>query len=173
VRTKTPSLSITPYSPADQDAVNTLVLAGLAEHWGALDPSLNPDLDDIAGHYAGGVFLVARLGGEIAGCGALVPLEGETGEIVRMSVAKDARRQRIGRRILDALCAAARDLGLQRLVLETTVDWTGVRRFYEDYGFTFTHEEDHRLDRQAYYEIRLIDVQHGHTSDPAVRRADI
>ena len=41
-----------PFTAADQDAVKDLVLAGLADHWGTLDPTLNPDLNDIAGHYA-------------------------------------------------------------------------------------------------------------------------
>jgi N-acetylglutamate synthase-like GNAT family acetyltransferase len=98
---------------------------------------------------------VARRGAEILGCGALVPLDGETGEIVRMSVAADVRRQGIGTQILDSLTAAARELGLNRLVLETTVDWQEVRRFYEQYGFTFTHEQDHRHGRQAHYELRF------------------
>jgi ribosomal protein S18 acetylase RimI-like enzyme len=159
--------SIAPFLPADQPAVKALVLDGLAGHFGALDPALNPDLDDIAAHYAGAVFLVARRdtvarrdgsaasGNTVVGCGGLVPLDAETGEIVRMSVAKDARRQGIGRRILGALCGEARKLELRRLVLETTVDWTGVRRFYEDYGFTFTHEQDHRHSRQAHYELYL------------------
>jgi ribosomal protein S18 acetylase RimI-like enzyme len=147
-------ISIAPLSPADQAEVKALVLNGLAEHFGFLDPSLNPDLDEIATHYAGAVFLVARSDdGSLLGCGALVPLDEHTGEIVRMSVAADARRLGIGSLVLDALCVEARKLRLNRLVLETTVDWTGVRRFYENYGFIFTHEEDHCHGRQAHYEL--------------------
>ena len=148
-------VSIAPFVPADQPAVKALVLNGLAGHFRALDPALNPDLDDIATHYADVVFLVARRGRTVVGCGALVPLDESTGEIVRMSVANDARRQGIGRLILDALCTEARMLGLNHLVLETTVDWKDVRAFYEDYGFTFTHEQDHRHSRQAHYELLL------------------
>ena len=147
--------SVSPFTPADQPAVKALVLDGLAGHFGELDPALNPDLDDIAASYTGAVFLVARRGDEIVGCGALVPLDGETGEIVRMSVAKDARRQGIGRRILDALCEEARRLGLKRLVLETTSSWRDVRLFYEGHGFTFTQYRDHTHSHQAHYELSL------------------
>ncbi len=38
-----------------------LILAGLAEHWGELDLSKNPDLDDITSTYASGAFFVAWL----------------------------------------------------------------------------------------------------------------
>lgn len=149
------AIKIAIFNTADQVAVKVLVLDGLAEHFGELDPSLNPDLDDIAASYAGAVYLVARRGNQVVGCGALIPLDGETGEIVRMSVAADARRQGIGTMVLEALTAAAREFGLKRLVLETTVDWHDLRRFYERYGFTFTHEQDHRHGRQAHYELRL------------------
>ena len=45
-------LRIRRFRPADQDAVKALVVAGLGEHWGGVDATLNPDLDDIASHYA-------------------------------------------------------------------------------------------------------------------------
>ncbi len=155
------AIKIAIFNVSDQAAVKALILDGLAGYFGEIYPSLNPDLDDIAASYAGAVFLVARRdggaasGSAIAGCGALVPLDGETGEIVRMSVAADARRQGVGTQILDTLTAAARELGLKRLVLETTVDWQAARRFYERCGFPFMHEQDHRHGRQAHYELIL------------------
>ena len=60
-------LSIQQFTPADQPAAKALILQGLEEHWGALDLSLNPDLNDIAASYAAGVFLCAWLDGELAG----------------------------------------------------------------------------------------------------------
>ncbi|KAI9334509.1 acyl-CoA N-acyltransferase [Zopfochytrium polystomum] len=44
-------LSIRPFRPADQAAARALVLDGLEERWGTLDPSLNGDLEDIARSY--------------------------------------------------------------------------------------------------------------------------
>ena len=148
-----PRVTIRPFERRDQAAAKALILEGLVEHWGALDPTLNPDLDDIAASYAAGCFLTAwqnaspsvggSEGGEgerLVGTGAILPeivddeAEG-TARVARMSVARDCRRQGIGRALLDALCAAARDAGYRRLVLETTATWQGVIDFYQTYGF--------------------------------------
>jgi putative acetyltransferase len=129
-----------PFCPADQAEVKSLVLAGLVDHWGVLDPSKNPDLDDVAAAYTGATFLVARLGERIIGTGALVPRGDGTAEIVRMSVAHALRRRGLGRMILNRLVAQARRDGLRRVVLETTATWQEVIAFYLDYGFRITHE---------------------------------
>ncbi|CAA9269377.1 MAG: hypothetical protein AVDCRST_MAG93-2561, partial [uncultured Chloroflexia bacterium] len=42
-----PNLAIRPFTPADQKAARDLVLDGLGEHFGWIDTSRNPDLDDI------------------------------------------------------------------------------------------------------------------------------
>lgn len=41
------------FHPVDQEAVRSLILAGLGEHWGYIDEGLNPDLRDIASTYGG------------------------------------------------------------------------------------------------------------------------
>ena len=135
-------LSLRPFRPEDQRAVKSLILAGLKEHWGTLDPSLNPDLDDIATSYKDAVFLVACEGDRIIGSGVLKPRDSDAGEIVRMSVAAGCRRRGIGRRILDALIAAARERGYARIILETTQTWAGAIAFYQAAGFEITHHQD-------------------------------
>jgi putative acetyltransferase len=139
---ESPVIVVEPFRPADQAQVKSLVLAGLVEHWGVLDPTKNPDLEDIACSYSGATFLVARHGAEIVGAGALVPRGEEQAEIVRMSVASGARRLGIGRRILQALCRAAVKQGVRKVVLETTETWDEVIAFYMDYGFRITHHKD-------------------------------
>jgi putative acetyltransferase len=136
------TLSLRPFRPEDQDAVKALILAGLKEHWGTLDPSLNPDLDDIATTYADATFLLACQGSRIVGTGGLKPRDTDAGEIVRMSVAAGCRRRGIGRRILDALIAAARDQDFARIILETTQTWAGAVAFYQAAGFEITHHQD-------------------------------
>jgi RimJ/RimL family protein N-acetyltransferase len=66
-----------------------------------------------------GGFLVASLGGEPVGCGAIRRVDASTGEIKRMFVAPAFRGRRIGARLLAALEDQARRLGLTRIVLET------------------------------------------------------
>ncbi len=136
------SISLAPFQPTDQPAVKALVLAGLVDHWGQLDPALNPDLNDIAVSYKDGLFLVAKQEERVVGCGALVPHDKNIAEIKRMSVAAELRRQGLGRRILTALCEQAKAHGFRRVILETTETWSEVIAFYLDFGFGITHHQD-------------------------------
>jgi GNAT superfamily N-acetyltransferase len=131
-----------PFLSEDQQAVKELILAGLVDHWGVLDPTKNPNLNDIATSYAGADFLVAWRGDEIVGSGACVPRSGEVAEIVRMSVRKDLRGCGLGGRILRELLARARAGGVRRIVLETTETWAEVIAFYQHFGFQITHHKD-------------------------------
>ncbi len=123
----------------EQQAARDLILAGLAERWGQLDPSKNPDLGDLLGTYDDGLFLVARYGGQVIGTGAFRHHDAETVEIVRMSVHRNWRRRGIGRAILAALCCEARARGYRRVILETTRTWDDAITFYRACGFQPTH----------------------------------
>ena len=83
-----------------------------------------------------GVLLVARVGGEPVGCGALRRLDPATGEIKRMYVAPSARGGGVGARILDKLERHARALGIRRLLLETGERQVEAVRLYQRAGFT-------------------------------------
>ena len=151
-------LEIQPFQPEDQNAVKALILEGLVEHWGFLDESKNPDLEDIGDSYQCGLFLVAWLDGEIAGTGAFVPRSMDTVEVMRMSVAKDIRRQGVGRQILSELCSSAQRKGYGSVILETTDTWENTIAFYKAFGFQVTHYKDgdvyFELDLGAYNEDR-------------------
>jgi GNAT superfamily N-acetyltransferase len=131
-----PASRIRPFAPADQAAARALILDGLREHWGWLDPTLNPDLDDITASYIapGHVFLVATIGPAIAGTGAL-KIAGAAGQIVRMSVGLPWRRRGIGRAVMVALLANARERGLSRVWMETNDDWGDALGLYQRCGF--------------------------------------
>ena len=133
---------IKPFESRDQEAVRRLILAGLAEHWGEIDPGLNPDLDDIAASYEDATFLVAWLDGRIVGSGALVPRSDEAAEIVGMSVVSELRGRGIGQSMLNRLCQEAAEAGFRRLVLETTSTWEDVIEFYKRFGFRMTHTRE-------------------------------
>jgi N-acetylglutamate synthase-like GNAT family acetyltransferase len=133
---------IRPYRPEDQTAARALILDGLREHWGTLDPALNRDLDDIAQTFAGGGFWVAEAQGEIIGTAALLVHGEETGEVVRVSVARAWRRTGLGRRLLAALAVAAQARRLRTLTAETTASWADAIAFYEGLGFERTHQRD-------------------------------
>ena len=148
-------IEIRPFHPADEDAVQALILAGLEEYWGFIDESKNPDLEDIGVTYQDGVFLVAWLDNEIVGTGAFVPRSSDIVEVVRMSVIRSMRGQGIGRQILEALCRIAIQSGYRRVVLETTATWEKAIAFYKSFGFQITHYAEgdvyFSLDLKAYF----------------------
>ena len=144
-------LRILPLQPENQDAIKALILDGLVEHWGTLDESKNPDLNDIATSYADATFLIAWLDDEIIGTGAFILRSEKQVEIVRMSVAKEKRRQGIGQKILSELCRTASEKGYEEVVLETTDTWLDVVAFYQQYGFEITHY----LDGDVYFSLNL------------------
>ncbi len=123
------------FRPEDQAAAQRLILGGLVEHWGYLDPSKNPDLDDIASAYADATFLLAWRGKELVGTGALVHERDGAARIVRMSVAPHMRRQGIATAILQRLLRQAQAAGYRQIVLETTSTWADAIAFYERNGF--------------------------------------
>lgn len=152
---KRPDILVQPFQREHQEAVKNLILAGLTEHWGYCDPTLNPDLNDIATHYASATFVVAHCGEHIVGTGALVPKTPPVAEIVRMSVARDWRQQGIATTILECLCREAACLGYRRLILETAAAWHDVITFYRNFGFCITHEQEGEFCRDVYFALDI------------------
>ena len=132
-----PEIAIRPFVAADQAAARALVLAGLGEHFGWTDETANPDLDDIHATYVapGHRFVVAEVGGELAGTGALVEEAPGVGRLVRMSVAPHHRRRGLGRALVAHLVAEARARGYARLLVETNDDWDDAIALYRRCGF--------------------------------------
>src|SRR5262249_56345717 len=86
------------------------------------------------GRGAGGLAGAGR-GGEPIGCGALKVKDRNIGEIKRMWVRADARGFGVGRRVLEALEALARDLGLRTLRLETNRALKEAQALYRRCGY--------------------------------------
>ena len=139
----------------DQDAVRELILAGLEEHWGTLDPGLNSDLEDIEGNFAHGSVLVVRDRDRIVGVGAIVPIAPGEGEVKRMSVARRLRRRGIGAALLRELIAIAEQRGWRVVRLETTAEWKDAVGFYSTFGFELTHYEDGPFCRDAHFRLDI------------------
>lgn len=81
------------------------------------------------------VYVVAYLDGRPLACGALRPLSKTTGEVRRMYVHREHRRQGLARAVLSHLEGAARCLGYSELVLETGYKQIPAMSFYEASGF--------------------------------------
>jgi N-acetylglutamate synthase-like GNAT family acetyltransferase len=124
------------FTPIDQDAARQVVLQGLGEHFGFIDPSLNPDLHDIYAAFiaSGHDFFVAEHSGEVVGT---VGLLFETGRarIVRMSVLKKYRKTGIASALLHRCIESTRSRGIAELVAFTEPDWHDAIGFYTSRGF--------------------------------------
>ena len=136
------NLEIRPFDADMQDDVASLITAGLTERWGSYDPSYNPDLLDIANHYQNDEMVVAVLGSQVVGAGALLEEAPNTGRIVRMSVKKAQQKSGIGKKILKHLEIIAIERGYESVVLETTETWLDAIQFYESQGYELQEYRD-------------------------------
>ena len=131
-------IEIRSFAPDDQDRAKTLILDGLADHFNTIDPTLNPDLQNIEESYLrrGSLFLVAEAGQDLVGTGALIAETEDVGRIVRLSVASSHRRLGIGRLITKHLIDAAQSFHFSKILVETNDDWFDAIRLYKRCGFT-------------------------------------
>lgn len=130
-------LLIRPFEARDQGAVRRLVLEGLGEHFGSIDASRNPDLNDIEASYLapGHVFVIAQIGARLVGTGALIAAGAGIGRMVRISVSREHRRKGIGRALVEHLVETARHRGMTRVLVETLKEWDDAIGLYRSCGF--------------------------------------
>jgi putative acetyltransferase len=81
------------------------------------------------------LYVAAFVGGSPVGCGALREFDGTTAEVRRMYVRPEHRRKQVGGAILVHLIRSARELGYERLILETGNRQAPAISFYEHHGF--------------------------------------
>ncbi len=82
-----------------------------------------------------GIFLIVYYEGTPVGCGGMRLLDAETAELKRMYVSPTMRGRGLGRRLVSALEAEARALGVRQLVLETGVRQAAALALYRATGF--------------------------------------
>jgi N-acetylglutamate synthase-like GNAT family acetyltransferase len=82
-----------------------------------------------------GLFLIARSSGEPVGCGALKLLPERVGLIKRMWVHSKMRGRKLGARILSRLEDEARDLGLEKVQLDTNRVLKEAQALYRRSGY--------------------------------------
>jgi len=135
------SLQIRRYQHGDREQVLRLHKVALE----AVDAYVGPgpwedDLDDIERSYLtpSGDFLVGVLGDDLAAIGALRRVDEDTAELKRMRVSPSLQRQGLGRQMLHAPEARARDLGYTAIVPDTSDRQTAAIELYQAHGYLET-----------------------------------
>lgn len=82
-------------------------------------------------------FVIAEVGGEFAGCGALAITWSDIAEVRSLAVAPAMQKHGIGRVLVDTLVEDAKRLGIPRLFA-----FTYVPDFFAKMGFTICQHED-------------------------------
>ena len=102
-----------------------------------------------------GWFILARLDGRPVGCGALLRLGADVGEVKRMWTAPEARGLGVARRIIAALEAAARAAGVTTLRLDTNRALKEAHALYRKLGFVETARYNDNPYADHWFEKRL------------------
>jgi GNAT superfamily N-acetyltransferase len=103
-----------------------------------VQPGLVKELDEIDVYYSPphGRFVIARMGGQTVGTTGIHLLSPDVAELKRVFVRPSARGHGLARLMLEAAIEAARDLGANRLVLESHGEvMAAAVRMYRARGF--------------------------------------
>lgn len=97
----------------------------IADFWDHVHEFLPPD----------GSLYIARRGADWLGTGALRRLPDQRGELKRLFVHPDGRGLGLGRRLVEARIATARDMGLKTLYADTLTITREMQSLYQSLGF--------------------------------------
>jgi ribosomal protein S18 acetylase RimI-like enzyme len=95
------------------------------------------ELAKLPGDYASpaGRLALAFQGNEVVGCGALRPLSSDVCEMKRLYVRPAFRGKGVGGAMINALISAAREIGYQRMRLDTLASMATAIAIYRSLGF--------------------------------------
>jgi GNAT superfamily N-acetyltransferase len=103
-----------------------------------------------------GAFLLARKDGSCLGCVGLRHFSAGTGEIKRLYTVPAARGRGLGRALAEAIVSRGRELGYERLLLDTLPSMQDAQRLYLSLGFKPTPAYRYNpVTGTAFLELRL------------------
>ncbi|WP_396290410.1 GNAT family N-acetyltransferase [Curtobacterium sp. KT1] len=123
-------------TPADAEAFRVLNEAWITQFF-ALEDEDRKFLGDPVGHVVepGGAVFVARLDDQVIGCIGIVPTTPGVFELVKMAVGPGHQGHGTGRKLIAAALDRARELGAQRIDLESNAQLASAVHLYEAFGF--------------------------------------
>ena len=116
------------------------------------------ELATLPGEYESpqGCILLAEESGHFVGCVALRPLDGKICEMKRLYVSPKYRGHGVGRMLACAVIGKAREIGYEKMRLDTIISMKEARALY--YSLQFKNIEAYRynpLDNPTYMELDL------------------
>jgi putative acetyltransferase len=123
------------------EARHAAAWTGLNEGWiarmFAIEPKDRIVLDDPVGQIItpGGHILMAEMDGRPVGCCALIAMTDGGYELAKMAVDETVRGRGIGKRLMTAAVALARELKAPRMYIETNSSLKNAIGLYEAHGF--------------------------------------
>ncbi len=123
----------------DKEQIQNIVFGILSEYGLKNDPNgTDSDLNDIEANYIarGGTFVVVENdASQIVGTAGLFYLRSGVCELRKMYLLKETRGKGVGKQTMEYLLAKARELGFQRIELETASVLVEAISLYTRYGF--------------------------------------
>ena len=136
------------FVPSSLDSADARpLIAGLNAH--ALSVYPDPDSHHWRFSHEEGLFVVAYVDGEPAGCGGVRDFGDGTAELKRMYVDPRFRKHGVGRGLVEHLLDYARSIGVHRVLLETGVLLEEAVRLYGRCGFVEIERYGEYLDSPA------------------------
>lgn len=141
----------------DKEQLQKVIFGVLSEYGLKNDPDgTDADLNDIEANYIakGGTFVVIENElNNIVGTGGLYYLRPGVCELRKMYLLKETRGKGLGKKMMEYLLAKAKELGFQRIELETASVLKEAISMYTRYGFRPMNSKDHLASRcdQAYF----------------------
>lgn len=95
------------------------------------------ELDTVQDQYGppSGALVLAYAGERAVGCACVRSKGAGIAELKRMYVKPEFRGHQLGKLLLERSVSIARDLGYEKLRLDTLASMTGARKLYESFGF--------------------------------------
>lgn len=124
------------YTPAFGEDFKRISYAWIEQYFGIEDQ----DRQLLENHKAeiidkGGAILFAQYEGKIVGSCALIKYNDELYELAKMGVAPEYQGLKLGRQLAEAIIDRARDLGAQKVFLESSSQLKAALALYDKLGF--------------------------------------
>lgn len=154
-----PSINVRAATNQDGEQIRTLIYSVLIEYRLIPEPdATDADISDIESNYIarGGVFeVLENSDGKILGTVGLFPMNDTVVELRKMYFAPELRGHGWGKKTLTRMIERARELGFERIYLETASPLKEAIGLYKNFGFVETCDDMHteRCDQAFYLEL--------------------